>query len=149
MPSFSHLISAHFSFHLLVFLVMKRINYSSGAKWEDIIGYSRAVKIGNIIEITGTVAVDEDGFLVGKDDAYEQTKYIIQKIEKVLQRAGASLKDIVRTRMFVTDISRWEEYGKAHGEFFKEIKPCTTMVEVRKLIAPEYLIEVEATAIIG
>ena len=127
---------------------MQRINYSSGAKWEDIVGYSRAVKIGNTIEITGTVAVDDNSDLVGGNDAYEQTKFIIQKIENVLQRAGASLKDVVRTRMFVTDISRWEEFGKAHGEYFKDIKPCTTMVEVSKLIAPEYLIEIEATAII-
>jgi enamine deaminase RidA (YjgF/YER057c/UK114 family) len=128
---------------------MQRINYSSGAKWEDIVGYSRAVKIGNVIEVTGTVAVDNNNNLVGGDDAYKQTKFIIQKIEAVLQRAGASLKDVVRTRMFVTDISRWEEYGKAHGEFFKDIKPCTTMVEINKLISPEYLIEIEATAIIG
>lgn len=128
---------------------MVRINYSSGAKWEDIVGYSRAVKIGDIIEVTGTVAVDENSNLAGGDDAYEQTRFIIQKIEKVLQKAGASLKDVVRTRMFVTDISRWEEYGRAHGEFFKDIKPCTTMVEVSRLIAPEYLIEIEATAITG
>lgn len=127
---------------------MERINYSSGAKWEDIVGYSRAVKIGNIIEVTGTVAVDEKSKLVGGNDAYLQTKYIIQKIEKVLQRAGATLQDVVRTRMFVTDITRWEEYGRAHGEFFKDIKPCTTMVEISKLIAPEYLVEIEATAII-
>src|SRR6266446_6846088 len=117
---------------------MKRENFSSGAKWEDIVGYSRAVKIGNMIEVTGTVAVNDDNEVVGVNDAYGQTKFIIQKIEKVLQRAGASLKDVVRTRMFVTDISRWEEYGKAHGEFFKDIRPCTTMVEVSKLIAPEY-----------
>lgn len=128
---------------------MQRTNYSSGAKWEDIVGYSRAVKIGNIIEVTGTVAVDENNMLVGGNDAYEQTKYIIQKIEGVLQKAGATLNDVVRTRMFVTDISRWEEYGKAHGEFFKDIKPCTTMVEINKLISPEYLIEIEATAIVG
>lgn len=128
---------------------MQRTNYSSGAKWEDVVGYSRAVKIGNTIEVTGTVAVDDNNDLVGSNDAYEQTKFIIQKIEKVLQKAGASLKDVVRTRMFVTDISRWEEYGKAHGEFFKDIKPCTTMVEVSKLISPEYLIEIEATAIIN
>ena len=126
---------------------MERINYSSGAKWEDIIGYSRAVKIGNVIEVTGTVAVDEHSLPVGKDDAYAQTKFIIEKIRTVLQRAGASLNDVVRTRMFVTDISRWKEYGKAHGEFFKDIKPCTTMIEVKGLIAPEYLIEIEATAI--
>ena len=127
---------------------MQRTNYSSGAKWEDIVGYSRAVKIGNIIEVTGTVAVDENNMLVGNNDAYAQTKFIIEKIEKVLQQAGASLSDVVRTRMFVTDISRWEEYGKAHGEFFKDIRPCTSMIEVKGLIAPEYLIEIEATAVI-
>ena len=128
---------------------MERTNYSSGAKWEDIIGYSRAVKVGNIIEVTGTVAVDENSLLVCKDDAYGQTKFIIEKIDRVLKQAGASLKDVVRTRMFVTDISRWEEFGKAHGEFFSTIKPCTSMVEVKGLIAPEYLIEIEATAIIS
>jgi enamine deaminase RidA (YjgF/YER057c/UK114 family) len=125
-----------------------RTNYSSGAKWEDIVGYSRAVRIGNTIEVTGTVAVDENGSLAGGSSAYEQTRFIIQKIETVLQQAGASLKDVIRTRMFVTDIARWEEYGKAHGEFFKEIKPCTSMIEVKGLIAPEYLIEIEATAIL-
>lgn len=128
---------------------MERINYSSGAKWENIVGYSRAVRIGNTIEVTGTVAVDENNNLIGGNSAYEQTRFIIQKIDSVLQKAGASLKNVVRTRMFVTDISRWEEYGRAHGEFFKEIRPCTTMVEVSKLIAPEYLIEIEATAIVG
>ena len=128
---------------------MERINYSSGAKWEAIVGYSRAVKIGNLIEVTGTVAVDDNNELVGNDNAYAQTKFIISKIEKVLQRAGAELKDVVRTRMFVTDISRWEEYGKAHGEFFKDIRPCTSMIEVKGLIAPEYLIEIEATAILS
>ncbi|MBO9658117.1 MAG: RidA family protein [Chitinophagaceae bacterium] len=127
---------------------MERTNYSSGAKWEDIVGYSRAVKIGNTIEVTGTVAVDENSKLVGENDAYTQTKYIIQKIEKVLLQTGASLKDVVRTRMFVTDISRWEEYGKAHGEFFSTIKPCTSMIEVKGLIEPTYLIEIEATAVI-
>lgn len=128
---------------------MQRTNYSSGAKWENIVGYSRAVKIGNLVEVTGTVAVDDNSNLVGGNDAYQQTKFIIQKIEKVLQKAGASLNDVVRTRMFVTDISRWEEYGKAHGEFFTNIKPCTSMIEVKGLIAPEYLIEIEATAIIS
>ena len=128
---------------------MDRVNYSSGAKWEEIIGYSRAVRMGNIIEITGTVAVDENNNLIGGNSAYEQSKYIIQKIEKVLKRAGASLEHVIRTRMFVTDISRWEEYGKAHGEFFGEIKPCTSMIEVKGLISPEYLIEIEATAIVA
>jgi enamine deaminase RidA (YjgF/YER057c/UK114 family) len=127
---------------------MERTNYSSGAKWEEIVGYSRAVKMGNVIEVTGTVAVDENDKVVGDDDAYSQTKFIIEKIEKVLLQAGGALKDIVRTRMFVTDISRWEEYGRAHGEFFKDIRPCTSMIEVKGLIAPEYLIEIEATAII-
>jgi len=128
---------------------MQRTNYSSGAKWEDIVGYSRAVKLGNLVEITGTVAVDENNQLIGGNDAYEQTRFIIQKIERVLQNTGSSLKDVIRTRMFVTDISRWEEYGKAHGEFFKDIKPCTSMIEVKGLIAPEYLIEIEATAVIN
>jgi len=128
---------------------MDRINYSSGAKWEDIVGYSRAVRMGNIIEITGTVALDENNMVVGVNDAYAQSKYIIQKIEKTLKRAGAGLEHVIRTRMFVTDISRWEEYGKAHGEFFGQIKPCTTMVEVKGLIQPEFLIEIEATAIVA
>lgn len=128
---------------------MERTNYSSGAKWEDIVGYSRAVKIGNTIEVTGTVAVDEHSNLVGGDSAYEQTKFIIQKIEKVLHTAGASLSDVIRTRMFVTDIARWEEYGRAHGEFFHTIKPCTSMIEVKGLIGKEYLVEVEATAVVS
>ena len=127
---------------------MDRINYSSGAKWEAIVGYSRAVRVGNTVEVTGTVAVDDQSRLQGGDSAYEQTRFILEKISAILERAGAGMKDVVRTRMFVTDISRWEEFGKAHGEFFGEIRPCTTMVEVSKLIAPEYLIEIEATAII-
>jgi enamine deaminase RidA (YjgF/YER057c/UK114 family) len=128
---------------------MERINYSSGAKWEDIVGYSRAVKVGNVVEVTGTVAIDDDGKTVGINDAYAQTKCVLGKINTVLERAGATLKDVVRTRIFVTDISRWQEYGKAHGEFFGTIKPCTTMVEVKALIDPEYLVEIEATAIIS
>ncbi|MEW6060940.1 MAG: RidA family protein [Bacteroidota bacterium] len=127
---------------------LNRTNFSSGAPWEDIVGYSRAVRVGNVIEVTGTVAVDDSGNVVGKNDHYVQTKFIIQKIEKVLQRAGASLRDVVRTRMFVTDISQWELYGKAHGEFFGTIKPCTSMIEVSRLISPDYLIEIEATAIV-
>ncbi|HEY8397535.1 MAG TPA: RidA family protein [Flavihumibacter sp.] len=128
---------------------MTRYNYSSGAPWEDIVGYSRAVKVGNTIEVTGTVAINDRNEIVGMDDAYEQTRFIIQKIAKVLEQTGASLKDVVRTRLYVTDISRWEEYGRAHGEFFGSIKPCTTMVEVSSLISPEYLIEIEATAILA
>ena len=127
---------------------MSRTNYSSGAVWEDIVGYSRAVRVGNVIEVTGTVAVDEHNEVVGPEDAYQQTRFIIQKIETVLQKAGASLKDVVRTRMFVTDISKWEEYGRAHGEFFQSIKPCTSMIQVSALIDPAFLIEIEATAIV-
>ena len=126
-----------------------RTNFSSGAIWEDKVGYSRAVKVGNHIEVSGTVASDENGNVIGKDNPYEQTKYILQKIEKALAAAGASLQDVVRTRMFVTDISRFEDYGKAHGEAFSTIKPCTSMLEVKGLVAPEYLIEIEATAILS
>jgi enamine deaminase RidA (YjgF/YER057c/UK114 family) len=125
-----------------------RTNFSSGAVWEDVVGYSRAVKVGNHIEVSGTVAADENGHVVGRDDAYQQTVFILQKMEKALKEAGASLQNVVRTRMFVTDISRFNEYGKAHGEFFSSIKPCTSMIEVKGLVAPEYLIEIEATAII-
>lgn len=128
---------------------MQRLNFSSGAKWESIIGYSRAVKMGNIIEVTGTVAVDENNLLVGENDPYAQTIFILKKIQSVLHNAGASMKDVVRTRMFVTDISQWEAYGKAHGEFFSDIRPCTTMVEVKGLIEPGYLIEIEATAMVA
>lgn len=127
---------------------MKRTNISSGAKWEDIVGYSRAVRIGNIIEISGTASVQGEK-VIGIGDAYVQTKFCLQKIEKALIEAGATLNDVVRTRMFVTDISLWEEYGKAHGEFFKDIKPVTTMVEVKSLIDPDMLVEIEATAIIS
>ena len=128
--------------------MMKRINYSSGAKWEDIVGYSRAVKVGNTIEVSGTVASGPDGTIIGMNDAYEQTRYIYQKIEKTLQNAGSSMKDVVRVRMFVTDISRWQEYAKAHSEFFIDIKPCNSMIEVKGLIEREYLVEIEVTAII-
>ena len=123
-----------------------RTNISSGAKWEDIVGYSRAVVMGNTIEVSGTVAVDDQG-VVGKGDAYAQTKFIIQKIEGVLKQAGFSLNDVVRTRMYVTDIKRWEEVGKAHGEFFGKIKPATSMVEVSGFIEPDYLVEIEVTAV--
>ncbi len=127
---------------------MQRVNFGSGAKWEEIIGYSRAVKIGNVIEVSGTVAADESHDVVGKDNPYEQTKFILQKIEKVLERAGATMKDVIRTRIFITDVSSWEEIGKAHGEVFHAIKPCTTMVVISALLSPEYIVEIEATALL-
>lgn len=127
---------------------MSRINISTGAKWEDIVGYSRAVKIGNLIEVTGTVATDNSGELVGKNDPYIQTKFIILKVEKVLEQLGAKLADVIRTRIYTTDISQWEKIGKAHGEFFQTIKPCTTMVEVNSLIDKDYLVEIEFTAVL-
>ena len=126
----------------------KRLNISSGVKWEEIVGYSRAVKIGNVIEVAGTTALDEAGNLVGANNPYAQTRYIIAKIEKALISAGAALADIVRTRIFTTDICRWEEIGRAHGEFFSRIKPASTMVEVRALINSGMLVEIEATAIV-
>lgn len=125
---------------------MERMIYTSGAPWENIVGYSRAVRIGNQLEISGTVATDDNG-VVAKGDAYGQTVFILQKIGKVLSQAGFSVQDVVRTRMFVTDISRWEEYGQAHGEVFAAIKPATSMVEVSSLIDKDYLIEIEVTAV--
>lgn len=124
-----------------------RKNIGSGSSWEDIVGYSRAVRIGNIIEVAGTTAMDGD-ILIGKGDVYTQTVFIFKKIEKALLEAGAGLTDVVRTRMFITDISKWEEAGKAHGEFFKNIKPVATMVEVSNLIDTDLLIEIEVTAIL-
>jgi enamine deaminase RidA (YjgF/YER057c/UK114 family) len=125
---------------------LDRQNISSGAKWEDIVGYSRAVRAGTRIYITGTTAIDEQGEIVGPDDGYEQAKQCIRNIERALKQAGATLASVVRTRMFVTDISRWREYGKAHREFFNDVRPCATMVEVRALIDPQMLIEIEAEA---
>ena len=125
----------------------ERLNINSGAPWEEKVGYSRAVRIGNTIEVSGTVAV-KDGKVVGIGDAYTQTKTAIEIVENALIEAGASLEDVVRTRMFVTDIRHWDDIGKAHGEAFKNIKPATTMVEVVSLIHPDYLMEIEATAVI-
>ena len=127
----------------------KRLNISSGTKWEEQVGYSRAVRIGNVIEVAGTTAVDEQGETVGFDDAAAQTRYALTKIEKALIAAGASLKDVVRTRLFVTDIARWEEIGRVHGEFFKDIRPVTSMVEVSSLIDSELMVEIEVTAIVA
>lgn len=120
---------------------------SSSAPWENIVGYSRAVRVGNHIEISGTTAVEGDK-VIGKGDVYAQTIFIFQKIEKVLLEAGSSMEDVVRTRMYVRDISKWEDVGKAHALFFREIKPATTMIEVNRLINDELLIEIEVTAII-
>jgi len=124
----------------------ERQKYSSGAKWEAVVGYSRAVRVGNRIYVTGTTATDEDGNIVGIGDAYAQTIQTIKNIEKALSALGADLSYVVRTRMFVTDISRWEEIGRAHGEFFGDIMPATSMIEVSKLIDPEMLVEIEADA---
>lgn len=123
-----------------------RQRYSSGAKWEPIVGYSRAVRVGARVYVTGTTATDENGEIVAVGDAYGQAVQCIKNIERALKAFDFSLDNIVRTRMFVTDISRWEEYGRAHGEFFRDIMPATTMVEVSKLIDPAMLIEIEADA---
>ena len=123
-----------------------RQRYSSGTKWEPIVGYARAVRVGERIYVTGTTATNENREIVGEGDAYAQTVQAIKNIERALKALDATLENVVRTRMFVTDISRWEEYGRAHGEFFRDIMPATTMVEVSKLIDPRMLIEIEADA---
>ncbi|MEO6357764.1 MAG: RidA family protein, partial [Ferruginibacter sp.] len=133
--------------YLVVQFYFMRQQVGSGSPWEDIVGYSRAVRVGNIIEVAGTTAMDGDT-LVGKGDVYAQTKFIFQKIEQALQQLGSSLNDVVRTRMFVTNISDWELIGKAHGEFFATIKPVATMVGVKALINNDLLIEIEVTAMI-
>ncbi len=125
----------------------KRTNITSGAPWEDTVGYCRAVKVGNTVEVAGTTAVDENGTVVHPNDMYAQTVFILQKIEAALKQCGASLNDVVRTRMYVTHIGQWEKAGKAHGEFFSNIKPASTMVEVSALIQHDLMIEIEATAI--
>jgi len=124
-----------------------RKKISSGSPWEDLVGYSRAVRVGNTIEVAGTTAMDGD-VLVGRGDVYAQTVFIFKKIENTLEQAGAGMQDVVRTRMFITDISKWEEAGKAHAEFFKDTRPAATLVEVSKLINDDLLIEIEVTAIL-
>jgi enamine deaminase RidA (YjgF/YER057c/UK114 family) len=128
---------------------MSRTNISTGSKWEPIIGYSRAVRIGNSIYVSGTTATDASGAIVGPNDPAAQTRQCLKNIEAALKLAGATLKDVVRTRLFVTDIGAWEAIGRVHGEVFAAIRPATTMVEVSRLIAPDMLIEIEADAVIG
>ena len=125
-----------------------RQRISSGAPWEPIVGYSRAIRVGSHVHVAGTTATDANGAMVGEGDPYQQAKFILQKIGAALADAGASFEHVVRTRMFVTDISRWEEIGRAHGEVFGDIRPVTSMVEVSKLIAPGYLVEIEVDAIV-
>jgi enamine deaminase RidA (YjgF/YER057c/UK114 family) len=128
--------------------VSERQRYSSGSKWEPIVGYSRAIRQGNLIWVTGTTATNDKGEIVGIGDARGQALQALRNIEKALKALGAELKDVVRTRMFVTDISRWQEYGAAHGEVFAEIRPCTSMLEVSRLIDDAMLVEIEADAIV-
>jgi enamine deaminase RidA (YjgF/YER057c/UK114 family) len=127
----------------------RRQNISSGTKWEDIAGYSRAVRVGNVVHVSGTTATDDSGHLVGPDDLYAQTVFIIRKIERALKEAGAELTDVVRTRVYVVDMDRWEEAARAHAEFFGSIRPANTLIEISALVGGGYLVEMEAEAIIS